>query len=282
MSQNYLQLNQYELTKKGRFPVHRVIVYPHAAVKAACEKGFMVSAVSFWKKQANSVSGGDVDSSVLSIEEFEPSTVGLLREYLYTGDYVTEHEKRDDHGAVILANNPGISQALILHLHVAAIADYFDIQPLRNLVHSKVNKALDMPWSSEGFGEVVNLVFEGNDEFLRNQMATTVFNHLDDFIRWDHPAQLFANDLFRRVFDPMQNSRRAMEREIKNLSDDKAALTSRLDIARIVVTGYQVSVVSRGFNYLFQGTCVRCGQTKNYNYKLNDVIAPQWERCRKL
>lgn len=119
MLPSLLQVTQYESAKQGeytdltlecagiKFPIHRVIVYPQvAAIKAACERGFKVSAVSLHNRRAtltlnSNVNPKETSTGVYSIDGFEPSTVELLREYLYTGDYTTEHETRDDYGTFL-------------------------------------------------------------------------------------------------------------------------------------------------------------------------------------
>lgn len=177
-------------------------------------------------------------------------------------------------GIVTLKNHPILSEALMPHLRVAAIADYFDIQPLQNLILVKVDEVLKIPWSSEGFAEAVNLAFEVNDETLRSKMATIVFDHLEDLLHQEFPARFFANDLSRRVFRLTQNRKRDMEGEIKELSNEKVALLNRLEQA---VMGYKLAVVYNGYDFVLKGTCLKCGQIRNYNK--SELDSPHCERC---
>ncbi|PYI13641.1 hypothetical protein BO86DRAFT_404190 [Aspergillus japonicus CBS 114.51] len=160
-----------------KFPVHRVIVYPQVpAIKASCEGGFK-----------------ETSTRAYSFVSVEPSTVGLLVEYLYTGNYSKKTEERDN-------------------------GDYFDIQPLRDLVHVKVNEVLTTPWSPARFVDVIDVAFQVNDETLHNLMVTTVLNHLDDFIHPDRPSELFSDELCYRVLKSLEDDLKVAREKVQGLA----------------------------------------------------------------
>ncbi|PYH84680.1 hypothetical protein BO82DRAFT_399508 [Aspergillus uvarum CBS 121591] len=105
---------------------------------------------------------------------------------------------------------------VIVYPQVPAIkaAYYFDVQPLRDLVHVKANEVLATPWSPAGFADVIDVAFQVNDETLHDLMVATVLDHLDDFIHPDGPSELFSDELCYRVLQSLKDDLRvAREKE---------------------------------------------------------------------
>ncbi|PYI27947.1 hypothetical protein BP00DRAFT_308752, partial [Aspergillus indologenus CBS 114.80] len=167
-----------------KIPVHKVIVCSQIqAFAAACTGGFKEGC-----------------SGIYRIEKFPLSSVRHLVQFLYTGDY----DLTNDAGNPVLPSSlspsaattaavttaavaSDLSKNLVAHIHMAEMADYYHVLGLKELVHKKVDETLRLPWSPEGFADAVNMAFKiADDGVLREKLAATVADHLDDFIGTDN------------------------------------------------------------------------------------------------
>ncbi|PYI35281.1 hypothetical protein BP00DRAFT_301273, partial [Aspergillus indologenus CBS 114.80] len=199
------------------FPVHKVVICTQVeAFAAACKGGF---------KEAS--------SGVYRIDAFQSSTVGYMVEYLYTGDYTTEYDCKDDIGLCKTTPHPNpstpiLSEVLIAHIQVAEIAEYYQVSRLKTPVEKKVDKALQMPWSPKGFAKAVELAYQvPNAESLRDKIAGVLVQHLDDFLD-DAPESPFTDDVSVRVLRLMREASKASARSIEALRSECNSLKDQL------------------------------------------------------
>ncbi len=61
------------------------------------------------------------------------------------------------------ATQPTTNEIVLHHVHVNAIADYYDIPQLKQLVKTKIQNVLKTSWSAEGFSNVVKEVYSSTD-----------------------------------------------------------------------------------------------------------------------
>ncbi|RAH84643.1 hypothetical protein BO86DRAFT_441524, partial [Aspergillus japonicus CBS 114.51] len=202
------------------FPVHKVVVCTQVeAFAAACKVGFK-----------------EACSGVYRIDGFQSSTVGYMVEYLYTGDYTTEYDCKDDiessssKGKTTSHPNPStpiLSEVLIAHIQVAEIAEYYQVSRLNTLV-DKVDKTLQMPWSPKGFAKAVELAYRvPNAESLRDKIAGVLVQHLDDFLD-DAPESPFTDDVSVRVLRVMRKASQASAKSIQALHSECKSLKKEL------------------------------------------------------
>ncbi|RAK75319.1 BTB/POZ domain-containing protein, partial [Aspergillus fijiensis CBS 313.89] len=201
------------------FPVHKAVVCSQVeAFAAACEERFQ-----------------EACTGVYHIDGFQASTVGYMVEYLDAGDYTTESErKRDTTGLCGTTSRPNrstpfLSGILIAHIQVAEIAEYYQVSKLKALVERKIDKTLQMPWSSKGFATAVDLAYRvPNAESIRDKMAGVLVQHLDDFLSDEAAESPFADDVSVRVLCLMREASKASARSIQALHSECNSLKEQL------------------------------------------------------
>ncbi|PYH86718.1 hypothetical protein BO82DRAFT_397299 [Aspergillus uvarum CBS 121591] len=208
------------------FPVHKMVVCTQVKAFAAASKGGF--------KEAS--------SGVYRIDAFQSSTVGYMVEYLYTGDYTTEYDCKDDteespsKGKTTSHPSPStpiLSEALIAHIQVAEIAEYYQVSRLKTLVEKKVDQTLQMPWSPAGFAKVVELAYKvPNAESLRDKIAGVLVQYLDDFLLDDAPESPFTDDVSARVLRLMREASKASAESIQALHSECKSLKEELALER--------------------------------------------------
>ncbi|RAH47800.1 uncharacterized protein BO95DRAFT_461866 [Aspergillus brunneoviolaceus CBS 621.78] len=214
-------------------PVHKVIVCSQIkAFAAACAGGFKEGC-----------------SGVYRIDEFPLSSIRHLVQFLYTGDYglPNDADKSPSDPDLVLppslslspssssssssssaaattaaittaAVTEDLSKNLVAHIHMAEIADYFNVPGLKELVHKKVDETLQLPWSPEGFADAVTMAFNiGDNGVLRDRLAATVADHLDDFLGTDSRMDLFTHDASFQVLRRLNEQLKESERRTKGL-----------------------------------------------------------------
>ncbi|RAH71185.1 BTB/POZ domain-containing protein [Aspergillus aculeatinus CBS 121060] len=205
------------------FPVHKAVVCSQVeAFAAACEGRFQ-----------------EACTGVYRIDRFQASTVGYMVEYLYTGDYTTESERKRDatevstsKGETTSRTNPStpiLSEILIAHIRVADLAEYYQISGLNALVERKVDKTLQMPWSAKGFGTAVDLAYRvPNAGSLCDKIAGVLVQHLDDFLPDEATESPFTDDVSVRVLRLMREASKASARSIHALHGECNSLKEQL------------------------------------------------------
>jgi hypothetical protein len=77
-------------------------------------------------------------------------------------------------------------EILLRHVHVNAIADYYDIPPLKELANTKIKHLLETSWSADGFSHVVKEVFNATrDTALHNMVTSAAAAHIEELLELD-------------------------------------------------------------------------------------------------
>jgi hypothetical protein len=75
---------------------------------------------------------------------------------------------------------------LLRHVHVNAIADYYDIPPLKELANTEIKHLLETSWSADGFSHVVKEVFDSTrDTALHNMVTSASAAHIEELLELD-------------------------------------------------------------------------------------------------
>ena len=133
------------------------------------------------------------------------------------------------------------------HVHVNAIADYYDIPRLKHLANTKIRSTLEAAWSAEGFSEVVKEVFDWTSDIkLQSIMAEATVKHIGELIGLDDFTSLelmsgFTAEIMRNMLSAHQDTQsqlretkislHRMEEELsrnKSLFNEKSARVERI------------------------------------------------------
>lgn len=143
------------------------------------------------------------------IEEFDPRTVYQMLEFLFKGEYrneVTEkltllEDNEFEQGKLLRIRGSSLSvlvldrdddfpptpllprDIILQHIKVVAIADYYDIESLRQTAKSYISETFKLKWSSEVFPDIVKAVYEVRDPELHEIICSTVAEHIEDIIQ---------------------------------------------------------------------------------------------------
>ncbi|KAI5305421.1 hypothetical protein KEM56_004488 [Ascosphaera pollenicola] len=146
-----------------KFPVHKVVLCTKSSVIATALKGaFQVGIGSGTIEiQRPSFAAGliyrfkEQSANVYEIKEFEADTVNLMIDAMYYGDYSTDYststtaKSGKSSGE---AASPGSSKSSIaVHCDIARIADYFDMQTLRNTAIERILRHWHKNWNAKEF-----------------------------------------------------------------------------------------------------------------------------------
>lgn len=78
------------------------------------------------------------------------------------------------------------SAVLISHIRVNAIADYYDISPLKSLANKNVEEILQNSWSPDGFSDVIQEVLDSTaDKILRDIVSSSAAMNIGKLITRD-------------------------------------------------------------------------------------------------
>ncbi|RFU25153.1 hypothetical protein B7463_g11194, partial [Scytalidium lignicola] len=209
------------------FKVHKAIVCFQSPVIEAALKD--------WK---------EAETNILRIDSFDTVTVKRMIEFLYTGEYQVNLEERDaqslstiqderritipqsllnrpDDDDVMAGLQPNISskQTAVLqhHIHVNAIADYFNITKLNQLSVSKIQHILQTNWSAVAFcGVVQEALGSTSDKQLHELVASAAAEHIRELIELDSFSDLESMSTFAI------NVLRGCDKRIQKLETDLA------------------------------------------------------------
>ncbi|KAH8807751.1 BTB/POZ protein [Xylogone sp. PMI_703] len=145
------------------FKVHKAVVCFQSPVLAAALRG------DFKEAKTN----------MIDIASFDVRTTRCMVEFMYTGDYQIRKSKmrtdedlqaiekkfpfllgesdKDDADSQLAATSRD-ENTLLDHVHVHAIAEYYDISQLKQLSTSKIQLLLKVDWSADEFQDAVKEV----------------------------------------------------------------------------------------------------------------------------
>ncbi|KAM5354579.1 hypothetical protein ACJ41O_001226 [Fusarium nematophilum] len=144
-------------------------------------------------------------TKVLNVEAFDIATVRRMVEFMYTEEYeigsvkeTTDHETEASRAEVnVTERNPPhqqpewteVTEALLCHVCMNAIADYYNVPKLTQLANSKIQCTLRDSWKAESFSHAVKEVLSSNgDAVLQEVMASTAVYHIGELVE----SQSFA------------------------------------------------------------------------------------------
>lgn len=188
------------------FKVHKAIICTQSPVlAAACDGGFQEAA-----------------TNIININEFDSGTIKRMIQFMYKGDYdnggeeqgsiasvetldqeleIAQLDDADTSSPSKLDNSSGYNKDTITrpttanitlrHVHVNAIADYYNIPQLKELANTKIQHILGTSWSADGFPDVVKDVFSlTGDLALHNIITFTAAKHIEELIKLEDFVEL--------------------------------------------------------------------------------------------
>ncbi|CAI6085967.1 unnamed protein product [Clonostachys chloroleuca] len=165
------------------FKVHKVVVCTQSPVLAKAIQGVFQES----------------RTGIINIENFEPSTVSRMVEFLYTGDYGgllfphTEASRSDEIKKPAL-NDITASGMMLQHVQVNAIADYYNIERLSELSRSKFQQACQATWDAQSFMDATNGALDlSGDGALHEVIATEAAKNIHTLLEIDHFAGIIGD-----------------------------------------------------------------------------------------
>ena len=98
----------------------------------------------------------------------------------------------------LCATTPAMTTEILLrNVRVNAIADYYDILRLKQLVNTKIQHVLKTSWSAFGFSNIVKEAFNStSDMALYNIMTLTATTHIEELLELKDFAVLEVMNAF--------------------------------------------------------------------------------------
>lgn len=178
------------------FKVHKAIVCTQSPVLAAALNGGFQEAAT----------------DTININEFDAGTVKRMVVFMYGEDYGDDAKERGlenvlepENAEVGIVNQDGdessslptstppnpllpttlptTTEILLHHVKVNAIADYYDMPPLKQLANAKIQNILETNWSANNFSDVVKEAFNStSDTALHEIITSTAIAHIEELI----------------------------------------------------------------------------------------------------
>ena len=102
-------------------------------------------------------------------------------QFLYTADYVSEQEKCIDR-----CHSTTCSAILLEHIHIIAIAEYYDIPQLVQRANKKIKKILKDKGCIEHLPAAIDEVYyTTNDKDIRNSISSAAAENIIDLLTLD-------------------------------------------------------------------------------------------------
>ncbi|KPM41905.1 hypothetical protein AK830_g4607 [Neonectria ditissima] len=180
------------------FHLHKAVVCPQSPVIAAAFRGNY--------KEAN--------TDTFKVEGFDADTVRCMIDFMYTGRYDVEStlgsvspDVQREHSPLAFpglspehyerlsttASEPQSSAAqsanqatlrLLRHVGMNAIADFYDIEQLRELANSRIEAIFQETAQADGFSIVAETVWSStSDKKLYNLLTTVAAEHIDQLVK---------------------------------------------------------------------------------------------------
>ena len=129
------------------------------------------------------------------------------------------------------------AEILLCHVHVNAIADYYDIPLLKQLANTKIQHVLETAWSVDGFSDVVREAFSTtSDTALHKIMASTAATHIEELVELEDFATLdvmseFAMNIVRETIAACKSTEDLSSQELQAVKSQLQNTESRLQSA---------------------------------------------------
>ncbi|KAJ4195507.1 hypothetical protein NW759_016441 [Fusarium solani] len=149
-------------------------------------------------------------TKVLNVKAFDVATVRRMVTFMYTEEYevgsinetsgsAISHETEVSQPEVSITelhlppqqlDRVDVTEALLRHVRVNAIADYYDIPKLTQLANSKIRCLLGDSWQAESFSHVVEEVLDSTGNVaLQEILSSTAADHIGELVE----SQSFAD-----------------------------------------------------------------------------------------
>lgn len=163
-----------------------------------------------------------------------------------TDDNVADDNAADDDTSGIPSletKTMAMKQTLLRNVQVNAIADYYDVSPLKEHANTKIKKILETTWFADDFPEITKKVIESTgDKELHTIMGSTAAKHIEDLVELEDFVALEAmNDFTVGILRRMLSARETREKEfswtledvLSQLESKKSAYDQNLENLRI-------------------------------------------------
>ncbi|KAH6952495.1 hypothetical protein BKA56DRAFT_504789 [Ilyonectria sp. MPI-CAGE-AT-0026] len=189
------EYSDFTLVCQGQqFYLHQAIICPQSPVIAGALQGEFQEA----------------RTKVLNVEAFDLATVRRMVTFMYTEEYevgsvdetsgsTTDHEPEVLQPEVDVSGwhpphqqpeRTEVTEALLCHVRVNAIADCYNIPKLTQQANSKIQCILRDSWQAESFSHVVKEVLSSTgDAILQEDMTSTAADHIGELVE----SQSFAD-----------------------------------------------------------------------------------------
>ncbi|KAH7231672.1 uncharacterized protein BKA55DRAFT_653663 [Fusarium redolens] len=148
--------------QEQQFYLHKAIVCPQSPVITAALQGEFQEA----------------RTKVLNVEAFDVATVRRMVNFMYTEEYEVGYRTE-------------VTEALLCHVRVNAIADYYNVSKLTQLANSKIQSILRDSWLAESFSHVVKEAsVSTGDVALHDIITSTAAYHIEELVEFQSFADL--------------------------------------------------------------------------------------------
>ncbi|KAE8355900.1 hypothetical protein BDV28DRAFT_145699 [Aspergillus coremiiformis] len=207
-----------------QFRVHKAVICSQSPVLAAACDGNFQEALS-----------GTID-----VTQFDTSTVDCMIQFLYAGEYDCSRAAERtcpadgtmDEDLAQAISGSTMAVMLLPHIHVAAIADYYNVSALKENVNERIAQIFGSHWSSKGFAALVALILRSTtDHGVRETICRAILDHLDELVKDEDIFQVVDMRLAVALLHGLQRnlkcekeSRARVSRTLNTVIDEKGRL----------------------------------------------------------
>ena len=164
-------------TQTRSFKAHKAIVCTQSKVLAAMsDSGFK-----------------ETSTSILRIEDDDPAAVERMISFFYSGKY----DEGKAPPAAVKNLHPLWGPVLMANTLVYSLADKYDVDPLKALAKSKIEKIDFAAWDCKEFPDIIETVFDStpdSDHGLRDIMARICSDHVDEVLTSETWKEVLENN----------------------------------------------------------------------------------------
>ncbi|KAF9777001.1 hypothetical protein IL306_004736, partial [Fusarium sp. DS 682] len=131
-------------------------------------------------------------TKVLNVEAFDVATVRRMVNFMYTEEYEVGYVHEASGSATgHETERTEVTEALLCHVRVNAIADYYNVPKLAQLANSKIQSILRDSWLAESFSHVVKEAsVSTGDVALHDIITSTAAYHIEELVEFQSFADL--------------------------------------------------------------------------------------------
>ncbi|KAK7576795.1 hypothetical protein V3481_015357 [Fusarium oxysporum f. sp. vasinfectum] len=131
-------------------------------------------------------------TKVLNVEAFDVATVRRMVNFMYTEEYEVGYVHEASGSATgHETERTEVTEALLCHVRVNAIADYYNVSKLTQLANSKIQSILRDSWLAESFSHAVKEAsVSTGDVALHDIITSTAAYHIEELVEFQSFADL--------------------------------------------------------------------------------------------